>query len=112
MLVRLTNICLLLLVLYAHFCICNFNQKERKRKKSIITLQTVSGTALFRENRPLLYVNGQSIESCIMLNPIELCLIVYFFNFNLFSSDVGVEDKEIAFIRASVCPKNCIHNFS
>ena len=78
MLVRLTNICLLLLVLYAHFCICNFNQNEKKRKKSIITFQTVSGTALFRENRPLLYVNGRSIESCIM--PIQLnyvCLFIY-----------------------------------
>ena len=53
MLVRLTNICLLLLVLYAHFYICNFNQKEHKTKKSIITFQTVSVTALFRENGPL-----------------------------------------------------------
>ena len=90
MLVRLTNLCLLLLVLYAHFCICNFNQNEKKRKKSIIIFQTFSGTALFRENRPLLYVNGHSIESCIMPNPIELCLFVCLFSFNLFSSDVGV----------------------
>ena len=90
MLVRLTNICLLLLVLDAHFCICYFNQKEKKRKKSIITSQTISGTALFRENRPLLYVDVHSIESCIMPNPIELCLLVYLFSFNLFSSDVGV----------------------
>ena len=82
--------CLLLLVLYAHFCICNFNQKEKKRKKSVITFQTVSGTALFRENRPLFYVNGHNIKSCIMANPIELCLFVYLFSFNLFSSDVGV----------------------
>ena len=73
------------------FCICNFNQNEKKkRKKSIITFQTVSGTALFRENWPLLYVNRHSIESCIMPNPFELCLFVYLFRFNLFSSDVGV----------------------
>ena len=90
MLVRLTNICLLLLVLYAHFCICNFNQKEKKRKKSIINFQTVSGTALFRENRPLVYVNGHIIESYIMPNPTELCLFVYLFSFIFFSSDVGV----------------------
>ena len=32
MLVRLTNICSLLLVLYAHFCICNFNQKNIKKE--------------------------------------------------------------------------------
>ena len=68
MLVRLTYICLLLLVFYAHFCICNLNRKEKKRKKSIITFQTVSGNALFREYRPLLYVNGHSIESSIMPN--------------------------------------------
>ena len=77
--------------LYAHFCICNFHKKkEKKRKKSIITFQTVSGTALFRENRPLLYFNGHSIESCLMPNPSELFLFVYLFSFNLFSSDVGV----------------------
>ena len=69
----------------SHFCICNFNQKEKKGKKSIITFQTVSGTALFRENMPLLYINGQSIESCIMPNPIELCLFfLYLFSFHLF----------------------------
>ena len=110
MLVRFTNICLLLLVLYAHFVFVILTKK--KRKKSIITFQTVSGTALFRENRPLLYFNGHSIESCIMPNPFELCQFVYLFSFNLFSSDVGVGGKEMAFIRASVCPKNCIHNFS
>ena len=31
-----------------------FNQKEKKGKKSILTFQTFSGTALFRENRPVL----------------------------------------------------------
>ena len=72
------------------FCIFIFNKKEKKRKKSIITFQTVSGTALFRENRPLLYFNGHSIESCIMPNPFELCLFVYLFSFSLFSSGVGV----------------------
>ena len=63
---------------------------------------------------PFLDVNGHSIESCIMPNPFELCQFVYLhvFSFNLFSSDVGVGGKEMAFIRASVCPKNCIHNFS
>ena len=52
--------------------------------------------------------------SCIMPNPFELCQFVYLhvFSFNLLSSDVGVGGKEMAFIRASVCPKNCIHNFS
>ena len=60
------------------FCICNFNQKEKKRKKSIITFQTVSGTTLFHENRPLLCVNGHSIESCILPNPFELCLCFLF----------------------------------
>ena len=72
------------------FCLCNFNEKEKKRQKSIITFQTVSGTALFRENRPLLYFNGHSIESCLMPNPFELCLFVYLFSLYLFSSDVGV----------------------
>ena len=49
MLVRLTNRCLLLLVLYAHFCICNFYKKEKKRKESIITFQTVSGLLRFEK---------------------------------------------------------------
>ena len=89
MLVRLTNICLLLLFYMLIFVFVILTKK--KRKKSIINFQTVSATALFRENRPLLHVNGHSTESCIMPNPIELCLFVYLFSFNLFSSDVGVE---------------------
>ena len=34
---------------------------------SIITFQTVYGTALFRENRPFLYVMGHNIESCTFI---------------------------------------------
>ena len=60
---------------------------KKKRKKSIIIFHSVSGTALFRENKPLLSVNGHSIESCILPIPFELCL--YLFSLNLFSSDVG-----------------------
>ena len=64
---------------YAHFCIGNFNQKEKERKKSIISFQTVSRTVLFRENRHLLYVNDHSIESCILPNSFELCLCLFIY---------------------------------
>ena len=86
MLVRLTNTCLLLLVYYAHFCICNFNQKEKKkkkkkkkkkRKKSIITFQLFLGLLCFEKIGLFSMLICHSIESCIMLNPFELCLYVY-----------------------------------
>ena len=85
------------------FVFANFTKKGKKRKISIITFQTVSGAALFRENRPLLYVNGHSIESCI-LPKIHLNYIsVYLFSFNLLSSDVGVGVKKwLSSVRASV----------
>ena len=75
MLVRLTKICLHLLFDMLIFVLVILTKK--KRKISIITFQTVSGNALFRENRPLHYVNGHGIDSCIVPNPFELCLCLF-----------------------------------